>query len=163
MVVSQGSSNQVNYEFYLGMDRYQSASVLITISQENSVELDVTPDMLNTNNERKIQVVNPSNFLRGPNFSFNERFDGIINAIDWIKEELKSMQATDKQLAKSMIALRTKIAAKNEELHIEKHSKLSVNTGLIEGSLVPPALSGIHCFPINGNCFDQNKRATWSA
>ena len=71
MVVSQGSSNQVNYEFYLGMDRYQSASVLITISQENSVELDVTPDMLNTNNERKIQVVNPSNFLRGPNFSFN--------------------------------------------------------------------------------------------
>ena len=145
------------------MDRYQSASVLITISQENSVQLGVIPDTLNTNNEGKIQVVNPRNFLLGSNFSFNERFDGISNAIDWIKEELKSMQATDKQLAKSMIALRTKIAAKNEEIYNEKHSKLSVNNGLVEGSLVPPALSGIHCFPVNGNCFDQNKRATWSA
>ena len=163
LVVSQGSSNQVKYKFYLGMDRCQSASVKITVSQENSVELDVTPDTLNKNNEGKLQVVNPNNFLLGPNFSFNDRFDGISNAIDWIKEELKSMQAKDKQLARSMITLRTKIASKNEEIYNEKHAKLSVNNGLVEGSLVPPTLSGIHCFPINGDCFDQNKRATWSA
>ena len=55
------------------------------------------------NQLKKIERVEPKQFLLDPSYSLNERLVGISKAFKWLKEELASMKKQDKQIMRDII------------------------------------------------------------
>lgn len=109
-----------------------------------------------------------------PEFSFgssrthNERMNNLQNALDWVRKELTEMKSQDKHLARTMIDLRSKIQqlkldfescndnGYDSDADEPKDEDLKVET---QG---PSNVLNYQYLMLNGDDFENNKRATWA-
>ena len=117
----------------------------------------------------EIIIVNPETFIRGKNATETERIDGINKSIDWLKEELTKMKSKDRELAKTMINIRSRIAEYKLELEKgengyesdgDKNRSTDDNDNYEKETWKLVTTDG--AFPTNGLYFENNKRATWA-
>ena len=141
-------------------------------SSDSGIDSDVSPvssTNITTFKEFHIDIeeddeeVSPSSFLLGENVPEHDRIEGINKALSWIKDELIKMKITDRQLAKSMITIRSKIA--EQKLHLEKICDTGYDSDVDAPNNENKARWKLLMnggFPASASCFDSNKRATWA-
>lgn len=116
-------------------------------------------------------IVNPRSFLLGNKAPEKERIDGITNALNWLRDELTKMKETDKQLTRTFITMRSKIA--EHKIKMESSSPIT-DHGYYDTDSIDNQSQGKNkkldqwnlickdgAFPTNGLDFENNKRATW--
>lgn len=117
--------------------------------------------------------VDPQSFLLGKAASDGDRIDGIKKSLDWLREELASMKLKDRELTKTMINIRSDIAAFKVELEkgdtgydsdSECITTTTTTTTSPDDSFVKEnwkLVTSDPAFPADGSYFENNKRATW--
>lgn len=107
-------------------------------------------------------------FTFGGNRTHKERMDNLQNALDWVRNELTEMKSQDKQLARTMIDLRSKIQQLKLDIEscndngydsdTEEPKESELNSEMQR----PTSIVNFQCLMVNGDAFENNKRATWA-
>jgi len=146
--------------------------IICISSADSGIDSDASPNSSTklTNSIEDIEgddQISPHSFLLGEDADEKDRIEGINKAIVWVKDELVKMKIKDKQLTKTMITIRSKIAA--HKLHIEKQDtgydsdleyRKKENDQYLKERWKLIAKDG--AFPTDGERFENNKRATWA-
>ena len=120
-------------------------------------------------------IVDPTSYLLGPQYSERDRTNGIKSALEWLRTELESMKLKDRELAKTMIKVRSDIAAFKVELEKSDtgYDSDSECLGSPTNNTTQPSqddsfvkenwklVTSDSAFPADGSYFENNKRATW--
>lgn len=143
-------------------------------SADSGIDSDTSPNsstkLANSLEEiEPIDNVDPTSFILGKGAAETDRIDGINKSIDWLKEELTKMKKKDRELAKTMITIRSKIAEYKTELDkrdngydsdVDKNRSTDDNDTYQKETWKLVSTDG--AFPTNGLYFENNKRATWA-
>lgn len=143
-------------------------------SADSGIDSDTSPNsstkLANSiENIEPIIVINPETFILGKEASETDRIDGINKSINWLKDELANMKLKDRELAKTMITIRSKIAEYKVELEkrdngydsdVDKNRSNDDSDNYVKETWKLVTTDG--AFPANGLYFENNKRATWA-
>ena len=104
----------------------------------------------------------------GSSRTHKERMNNLQNALDWVRKELTEMKSQDRHLARTMIDLRSKIQqlkldfesckdnGYDSDADEPKDGDLKVETQS------PSSILNYQYMMLNGDDFENNKRATWA-
>ena len=150
---------------------FPSEEILSSGSSDSGLESDTLTVVLTieADVEKSLKATHPD-FQLGAEQPHRTRMNNLQNALDWVKSELVEMKLQDKQLAKTMIDLRSKIQQTKIDFESTANdygydsddgddaecdnAKAKVKT--------PTSILSYHFMGVNGDDFDQNKRATWA-
>ena len=142
----------------------------LDVSPVSSTHLD-TEDMEEVDRELE---ESPLSFILGEAFPQRERIAGVSKAIEWLQTELKNMKLKDRELARIMITMRSRIQETKLQLEQAKDCKDkgygSDNDTTNSDKLDEEEFNKEQWklikengnFPTDSASFDNNKRATWA-
>ena len=116
--------------------------------------------------------IDPTSYILGKHAPDADRMDGIKQSLDWLRTELENMKLKDRELAKTMINIRSDIAKFKVELEKgdtgydsdSECSKSPTTTTSSDDNFVKEnwkLVTSDCAFPADGSYFENNKRATW--
>ncbi len=146
-----------------------SADVLSSGSSDSGLDSDVisiyspSDDMF-----KSIAGHTETRFQFGSDLPLKERMGNLQDALSWIRDELKIMKSQDKQLAKTMIEIRSKIQQTKLELELLRDTgydsdelDTAENSQENISSNSQREVGNMSELKMNADNFEKSKRATW--
>ena len=142
--------------------------ILSSGSSDSGLDSDALSIYSPTEESAKSCSSTETRFQFGAELPMKDRMNNLQDALGWIRDELTLMKTQDKQLAKTMIEIRSKIQKTKLEMEALRDTGYDSDEletkGKKEDNVMNSQadITSLNDFPVNGDNFDKNKRATWA-